>query len=1518
MRNNDRIEGLSNDKVRLLQLLLRDRSRRGEESASQEILKVARVADGPFVQLPASDAQQRVWLVDQMEGGGAAYHIPIAMRLRGSLDEQALQQALDGLVGRHEVLRTTYAVVDGDLKQRIATHGTFSFKSIDLTTLEASRRLEQVELHKQLESKAVFDLDTGPLIRGRLLRIHADEFLLLITVHHIVFDGWSMNVFFEELQEMYRAYRQRQQPALSPLHIQYADYAQWHRRWLQSGALQGQLDYWLERLRGACLHLDLPADRQRAVSQSYRGDNVETSLGLELSAHLREFARCRGLTPFMVFHAAWSALLYRLTDQQDVLVGTPVANRQRPELEGLIGFFANTIVLRMQLDDEMTIDQLLAQARETTLGAFDNQDVPFEKLVEALHPQRLKGKNPVFQVMLTIQSELRRHPTLPGVAVSLELGMEQGAMFDLLLSVDDSSEDIVLTLNYATDLFSSGCADRWLQSLRWVLPAVTGDVHAKIGELTLLTDDQRRLIESFNGSAIACEQPRPIHERFEAQVFRSPTAIAATCENRSLSYAELNEKANQLAWLLRSKGVGRDHRVAICVDRHLMMIVGILGILKAGGGYVPLDPHYPRERLDFVLSDAAPTVLLVEEHLQDRMSPSGIQTLIMSEGYEQLDGWPVENVPLATSEADSHALAYVIYTSGSTGRPKGVMVEHGNVARLFTSTEQWFSFNDRDVWTLFHSFAFDFSVWELWGALLYGGRVVVVPYLIARSPHEFYSLLCREGVTVLNQTPSAFTQLIDAQESNVEMKHSLRVVVFGGEALELRTLRRWVERNGADRPKLVNMYGITETTVHVTYQPLTEGQIFSERSSIIGRQIPDLQLYLLDRCRNPTPLGVTGEIYVGGAGVARGYLNRPELTQERFVTHAVYPGNIARLYKTGDLARWREDGQIEYLGRNDHQVKIRGFRIELGEIEAQIARHPQVKEAVVIAQEDSRGEKRLIAYVVPESNMQLRSDELRTHLRAGLPDYMLPGAFVCLERLPMTLNGKLDTRALPAPDFAGEGARPYEPPQGEIEQRLAQIWQELLGLQQVGRQDNFFETGGHSMLAIKALSRTNEMLGCALRVVDIYMYPTIRELAARIRGGSVPDEELVDLESEAILVRSVRGAGAVEGGGRRQKVLLTGATGFVGRFLLARLLQEERAGVYCLVRATSEYLGMARIKKTLQIWDLWRDEYEQRITAVLGDLRLPRLGLDDEWYSRLARSIDSIYHCATSMNHLESYAMAKAANVGGVSELLKLAVTERTKLVNYVSTFSVFSPLTSEAARVINERSSIDGERHPVSCGYAASKWVGEKILLKAQDRGIPCNVFRIGLVWADAQGGRYDELQNVYRVIKSSLLSGYGIQGYLSGAAPTPVDYVASAIVYLANKYRNGGGIFHVSSPHGHYEGLFERCNSQLGTSLELKPYFEWIGEMKKLHQSGWSLPAVPLIEFAFSMSREAFDRHQYDTRDEKIVFDCDETYRLLEPAGIVAPVLDGQMIAACIDSMRRRDTDFQQATNKPVRIAR
>ncbi|HZH78419.1 MAG TPA: amino acid adenylation domain-containing protein, partial [Archangium sp.] len=739
--------------------------------------------------------------------------------------------------------------------------------------------------------------------------------------------------------------------------------------------------------------------------------------------------------------------------------------------------------------------QLLSHVRSLTLAAYSHQDLPFEKLVEELHPSRDLSRNPLFQVVFNLQNTPQPELAVPGLKlrhVEVEIPISK---FDLSLALAETAEGLEGSLEYNTDLFEPATAARMAEHFRVLLEGIVANPEQRLSELPLLTEAERRqLLVDWNPRT---DVPREdcIHHLVEARVKQSPDAVAVSYEDQHLTYRELNRRANRLAHHLRALGVGPETKVGLALERSLEMVVAILGVLKAGGAYVPLDPAYPKERLAFMLQDSRVPVLLTQARLRESFPPSDAEVICLDVPDPVLDSRnEADPRPLATSAN----LAYVIYTSGSTGKPKGALLSHAEVVRLFGATEHWFHFDASDVWTLFHSYAFDFSVWELWGALLYGGRVVVVPYEVSRSPKLFHELLHREQVTVLNQTPSAFRQLIQYEESSGRSEGlALRYVVFGGEALEFGALRPWFERHGDARPQLVNMYGITETTVHVTYRPLSAADAEGAPGSNVGVPIPDLQTYVLDSGLRPVPVGVPGELFVGGVGLARGYLNRPELTAERFIPNPFGTAPGERLYRSGDLARYRPDGTLEYLGRIDHQVKVRGFRVELGEIEAALLEHPDLREAVVLAREDVPGDKRLVAYIVAASNRHAPgAAELRDRLKARLPEYMVPSAFVPLPMLPLTSHGKVDRRALPVPGTVRtQVARELVAPQSPLELQLVRIWEDVLGVSPLGIRDDFFELGGHSMLAVQLVERLRKETGRDFPLVSLFKGATVEKMA---------------------------------------------------------------------------------------------------------------------------------------------------------------------------------------------------------------------------------------------------------------------------------------------------------------------------------------------------------------------------------------------------------------------------------------
>jgi amino acid adenylation domain-containing protein len=1048
--------------------------------------------------LPQSFAQQRLWWVEQLSPGEATYNNPAAVRIDGALDVRALEQGLRQVVRRHEALRTTFRD-EGEVPiQLIHADTALELPVTDLSSLPTPERDARARELAVEEAHRPFDLRRGPVFRARLLRLAPEQHVLLVTMHHIVSDGWSIGVLVREVAASYEAATQGREAALPPLPVQYADYAAWQHEWMRGPVLEARLDYWREQLAGAPAALELPTDRPRPAVQTYRGAFLPVRLPAELSREVTALARRHEATPFMVLLATWQLLLSRYSGQQDVCVGSPVAGRTRPELEGLIGFFVNTLVFRARLSPELPFRELLAQVKVAALGAFEHQDVPFEKLVEVLQPARDPSRAPLFQVTFTLQNTPPVRLELPGLTLGMLETELETVKFDLSLLLEETPEGLGGALNYNTDLFDASTAERMVGHYRTLLEAIVTGEERRLAELPLLTAVEReQLLVQWNATSADFPRDTPLHALFSQQAARTPDAVALVSGEGRLSYAELDRRANQLAHHLRAYGVTRGTPVGLYLERSLDLVVGVLGILKAGGGYVPIDSHAPAERISLLLQEARVSVVVTRESLADALPASSGLLVCVDSDADRISSLPGDAPPAAAVGGDD--LAYIMFTSGSTGRPKGVCIPHRAVARLVLANP-FIHFGPEEVFLQLAPVAFDASTLELWGALLHGARLVLAPPH-APSLEELGALLTDHGVTTVWLTAALFEQVVLHQGAALAR---VRQVLAGGDVLPVERVRQHLARlpEGA---VLVNGYGPTENTTFSATHTLRAGARLGA-SVPIGRPLGHSTAYVLDSHLRPVPVGVPGELYVGGQGLAWGYLHRPELTAEKFVPHpfATTPGE--RLYRTGDRAAWRADGTLEFLGRTDFQVKVRGFRIEPGEVEAVLRQAPGVQEAVVLAREDSPGDKRLVAYVVgadgPES---VEPRALRDFLLRKLPEYMVPALFVPMDALPLSPNGKVDRKALPAPD--AEQARPdvsFEAPRDAREQALADVWAEVLGVRRVGLDDNFFELGGDSIRSIQVVARLRER-GLELPIMELLQRPTLRQLATVVKGtGGTP------------------------------------------------------------------------------------------------------------------------------------------------------------------------------------------------------------------------------------------------------------------------------------------------------------------------------------------------------------------------------------------------------------------------------
>lgn len=1037
--------------------------------------------------LPLSFAQQRLWFLAQLEPESVAYHVPMPLRLKGPLDAAALERALNEIVRRHEVLRVTFTTADGQPVQRIAPRLEIALPLLDLQALpEAQREREALRLAAE-EALQPFSLEQGPLLRASLLRLTEEHHVLLLNVHHIAFDGWSGSVLSRELAELYQAFQAGRPSPLTELPIQYADFAIWQRGWLQGAELERQLGYWKSQLAGVS-PLELPADHPRPALQSSRGAAEIRLLPKTLLEELRALGRREGATLFMTLLAAFQTLLHRYTGQEDIACGSPIANRNRPEIEGLIGFFVNTLVLRTDLSGNPSFREVLRRVRDVTLEAYSHQDLPFEKLVEVLQPHRDLSRSPVTQVLMSLQNAPESGQSLAGLRVGLFESPVRATRFDLEIHFSERAEGLAAVLIYCVDLFDEATAHRLLGHFGRLLEGLAADPDARVADLPLLAESERQqLLAHWRGAARDYPVRPGIHAIIEEQAARTPEAVALTSTGRNLTYRELNQRANQLAWYLRKSGVGPDVLVGFCLNRSWEMIVAMLGILKAGGAYVPLDPGYPAERLKFMVADTRTPVILTEIDLRPNLPWEGTRTICLDDQWPDIARESSDNPP---PNVGWENLAYVMYTSGSTGTPKGVAVRHRGVMRLVLGGD-YVSLGPDKTFLQHSPVSFDASTFEIWAPLLHGGRCVLYPGR-RTDVAELGRLIRAERVNVLWLTSALFNYIMDEAP---DILSPVAQLLVGGEALSVAHVRRALERLPATQ--LINGYGPTESTTFTCCHAIPRELPADCRSIPLGRPIANTQVYVLDRSMTPVPAGVVGELWIGGDGLAQGYWNRPELTAEQFVPHPWETG--AQLYRSGDLVRIRSDGNLEFLGRDDEQVKVRGYRIELGEIESVLGRHAGVKECVVAAKDDGNGGRQLVGYVAPLPGQELGGAELRAHLEGKLPEYMVPSAFVILDKLPLTPNGKVDRRELPLPTGDRQGGSELVAPRDELELLLVKTWEQVLGRQPIGIRDNFFELGGHSLLAVKLFSKIEKSTGTHLPLATLFQHPTVEQLAAVMR-----------------------------------------------------------------------------------------------------------------------------------------------------------------------------------------------------------------------------------------------------------------------------------------------------------------------------------------------------------------------------------------------------------------------------------
>ncbi len=1440
----------------------------------------------PGAPLQLSFMQQRLWFLDQMEGDSSVYSMPAAFHIEGNVNRDALQKSFLTLTGRHDSLRMSFPDIQGEAAVRLIEPYS-PLTHIDLSQLREKDQKDEIRRQIIRHLEKPFDLAAGRLLRVQLLRLSSQHHILLFNMHHIISDGWSLGVLVGELKELYESFTENRTPSLPMLPIQYQDFAGWQREWLKGDSIHKQLDYWKQQLTGCPPLLNLPTDRPRPDVQTHHGDHFLQNLDAELADGLSSLGKKEGVSLFMTLLGGFSLLLSRYSGQSDICVGTPVAGRGNSQLEKLIGFFANTLVLRTRLAKDNTVADMLAQVRETCLDAYANQDTPFEQVVEHLNPERSMGHSPLFQVMLVLQNTPMQKLALSDVSMSpMDLQLST-AKFDITLSVEEKTEGLALDWEYNTDLFNRETVERMADHFQILLQGIAAGKQQKIGTLPMLSTAEQAVLRQWNNTRAPFPMEKTLVDLFEDMAAAHPQSDAVVFEDSRLRYDELDQLSNHLAHRLVEAGVGADVLVVVCLERSPAMIVSILAVWKAGGGYVPVDPGYPEERLSYMFDDSRAAVIITTETLLPDLPESRAAVLCVD--LDKLHSAPA---PPAIPR-NPNSLAYMIYTSGSTGKPKGVCCGHSGVINLFSDFQKRAPIEAETACSFWTSLSFDVSVYEMFTPLTLGASLHIVPEEVRSDGAAFCRWLDSAKIASAYIPPFMLSDFAAWLKENPGQS-SLHRMLVGVEPIEEELLASFMQQ--IPGLQVINGYGPTEATICSTLYSV-DGQTFGRGRTPIGKAVQNSDLYVLDSNRQQVPINVPGELYIGGTGLARGYWQRDDLTAKSFLSSPFFmDGGSPRLYRTGDMVRWREDGNLEFMGRIDNQVKVRGFRIELGEVESAVMQSGVVHDTVVVARKVGAGTKQLVAYVATGSPVAdgKAAEQLREFLSTRLPEYMVPSVIVELEALPLGPNGKLDRKALPEPgQVAG---KKYAAPETALEQELAGMWQELLEVDRIGLDDNFFDLGGHSLLTVRIIAGIRESRNRTVSLDDFFKNPTIRGLAAVVSGDSSTDTPL-DLAQEAVLAPEISGRGD-EGSttlAAAENIFITGVTGFVGAFLLKELLNSTTADIHCLVRAQSAEQGLARICDGLQSYKLWDARDKGRILAVPGDLAEPGLGIETERLRQLESDIDTIFHNGALVHHMLPYENLKAANVEGTHEVLRLATCGKSKAVHFISTLNVFS--SSIGHITCSETTPIEKEIHYPSAGYPASKWVSEKLIAMAGKRAVPVSIYRLGLVAADSTSGACGGSDHMDLFVRTCVKLGC-YPGGLPPAQVIPVNILASSIVALAGNPEMSGKVFHLFNPETVSPDWILAQYRRDGQELEKIAADEWFALVEKTMDGSAPLPIMPYLP----MYREIVQAHRDQETDQPALYECETTCEQLQKCGLEYTPMTGDVLNHYFSFLKER----------------
>jgi amino acid adenylation domain-containing protein/thioester reductase-like protein len=1445
---------------------------------------------------PLSPMQQGLLFHTLSAPDTGVYFNQLVCTLSGQLNIPVFERVWQQVIQRHTILRTCFRwqglkePVQVVLRQVQLPLKHYNWQGLSSTEQQQKLAafLESDGLRPTVGDRTLgIDLTQAPLMRLVLIQLSENTHQFVWNTHHLIIDGWSTSMLLEEVFKLYTALCQGEELRLKASRP-YRDYI----KWLQQQDLQKAETFWRQTLSGfsAPTNLRISESLSSKYNQSRNHATQEIKLSASQTAAMRSLVRQYQITLNTLVQGAWAWLLSYYSGETDVVFGVTVSGRPvtLADAESMVGLFINTLPLRIQVSSNTSALALLKQiqAQQSEISQYE-----YSPLVQVQGWSEVPRGMSLFDSILVfenypVDTAKRQIDNLE----ILNVVADERTNYPLTVTAIPSQE-LSLEIAYDRERFDDDAITRMLGHLGNLLTGMVTNPQQRLSDLPLLTEAEKQtLLVEWNNTEIDCSQDQCIHQLFEAQVEKTPDAIAVVFQEQSLTYRELNQRANQLAHYLQKLGVGPEVLVGICVERSLEMIVGLLGILKAGGAYLPLDPVYPQERLAYMLADAQVSVLLTQEFLLKNL-PDTPAKVICIDNAELIAQQPQTN-PINQSQLDN--LVYVIYTSGSTGKPKGVMIEQGSLVNYTQAAIAEYEINSSDRILQFASISFDAAAEEIFPCLVQGATLVLRTHEMLSSIPHFLETCQQQLLTVLD-LPTAFWQQLNSELSALKLtlSSSLRLLIIGGEKASIYQVLTW-QQCVDTRIRLVNSYGPTEATVVATTCDLSE-QVFTQEIPI-GKAVYNIQTYILDGHLQPVPIGIPGELYIGGQGVARGYLNQPELTAEKFIPNPFNKAGDKKLYKTGDLVRYRSDGNIEILGRIDHQVKIRGFRIELGEIEAKLIQHSFVRESVVMVREHNHDNKRLVAYIVPNTqNYELENNielipKLRHFLKESLPEYMVPSAFVLLEKLPLTPNGKIDRRALPiAEDYLSNQETKYIAPRTPIEEQLAEIWAELLKIKQVGIEDNFFDLGGHSLLLTQLVFRVRQTWQIELPLSSLWEMPTIASLAQSIETAqnmgystlAITSKNQINWEAEAVLDPTIRPETPIKYPTEPTNIFLTGVTGFVGSFLLYELLQQTHADIYCLVRAANPEEGKKRIQSSLKSSLVWDNSFSSRIIAVVGNLSQPFLGLSRQKFQALAELIDVIYHNGALVHHASPYATLKPANVLGTQEVLRLATQAKVKPVHFISTDGVFSPVGYSGVKVVREQDSLDDYQVP-SGGYTQSKWVAEKLVTIARDRGLPVCIYRLGRVSGHSKTGVFNQNDFLYRLIIGCIRLEKVPDGNMIEDI-APVDYVSKAIVHLSKQEESIGKAFHFVNPQPFHSNRLIKLLCSLGYSLQKINSKQWQADLLKIAEHNPEHPLYPLITLLLKK-----DSENNNNTATILKFDCKNTCNGLANTSIICPPIN------------------------------